>query len=315
MRYMIAADAGGTKMDTILFNDRGDILLRDISLGCNPLDLGMETARARAFEVLRRVISRSPGRVSAVYAAIAGTYYFEEPILTPEQCARLEADSVRLDDDGRSMISSTLTRGEDGCSMVCGTGCSVWVRRGDGPLIHLGGWGYLIDTLGSGFILGQEAFRAVCKAADGRGEQTALTGLVGKDLGEENPRHAMPILYAGGRRRIAALAHTVFEGARQGDRVSLEILERGVENMAQLIWAADRYFDGPYPVVMGGGIVTSFPEYGQAIRRRAPERAELILSQAPPVFGGAVEAMADCGLTCDGEFRARFLAGYREKGQ
>ena len=41
MGYFIALDAGGTKTETLLLDESGRILLRDISLGCNAMDMGL----------------------------------------------------------------------------------------------------------------------------------------------------------------------------------------------------------------------------------------------------------------------------------
>ena len=42
MGYFIALDAGGTKTETLLLDESGRILLREISLGCNAMDMGLE---------------------------------------------------------------------------------------------------------------------------------------------------------------------------------------------------------------------------------------------------------------------------------
>ena len=97
-----------------------------------------------------------------------------------------------------------------------------------------------------------------------------------------------------------------------GDEVSIKLMDQGSSDIAELIWTADRYFDQPYPVVIGGGIVTAFPEYGEMIKKKAPDHVTFILAEAPPVFGSAAEAMHDCGLEVTEAFRKRFLEEYHE---
>ena len=48
MTYMIAIDSGGTKTDTVLFDNTGCVLARDISPGANALDVG-QNVRAENF--------------------------------------------------------------------------------------------------------------------------------------------------------------------------------------------------------------------------------------------------------------------------
>jgi len=50
----------------------------------------------------------------------------------------------------------------------------------------------------------------------------------------------------------------------------------------------------------------------QAVKAHAPQQVQIIDSDAPPVYGGAVEAMYDAGMTCDAAFKQRFLEGYNQ---
>lgn len=312
MSYFIAVDSGGTKTEAVLFDETGHILYRDVDLGCNPLDHGLEIVRDRLEEILKRVIARAPGPVEGMHGAMAGSFYYKEGTLFPPvRYEKLGIGRVRTDVDGRSMLSSQFYQKEECCGVVCGTGCSSWVRRRDGSLVHVGGWGYLIDALGSGYSLGRDAVRAAVRAEDGRGPDTVLKELLEKEMGTELA-YGIPKLYEGGRRKIASLAGLLFEGCRRGDEVSLSLMEQGAGYIAELIWVADAHMTEAYPVVMGGGIVKNYPEYLEAIRRKAPERAKLILAEAPPIFGAAVETMHDSGCICGETFRKTFLTDYMQ---
>ena len=197
--------------------------------------------------------------------------------------------------------------------VIAGTGTSAFVRSGD-ELFQVGGWGYLVDTLGSGYSLGREAVRAVCLANDGRGEKTVLTELLEKETNASLLK-CIPDLYAGGRSRFASLAHIVFEGKALNDPVSKNIIDAGASRLSELIWAADKYFDSEYPVVAGGGVVTAYPEYYDLIKSKCPVRAKLLLATAPPVFGAAVEAMRQAKIELPEEFRANFLNDLAKNGE
>ena len=86
----------------------------------------------------------APGDIEAIYGGIAGVYHLGNYLynfLRP----RLQARSLRIDDDGPSLISGTIGAA-DGCGMVAGTGSSLFARIAGRPLVHIGGVGYLIDT-------------------------------------------------------------------------------------------------------------------------------------------------------------------------
>ena len=153
MALMIGIDSGGTKTDTVLFDELGNVLARDVSPGANALDIGTEMSERRIFEAIRRVTARAPGIIEAIYGGIAGVYHLGDYLynyLRP----RVPARSLRIADDGTHLISGTIGIA-DGCSMIAGTGSSLFARIAGRPLVHIGGLGYLIDTGGSGFVMGQ----------------------------------------------------------------------------------------------------------------------------------------------------------------
>ena len=310
MSYYVALDAGGTKTDAVLFDESGHILHLDRSEGCNPLDIGTESAEKRLYKIIERMLKYAPEPVKAVFGGIAATYYVGDRF---NQYLRPKFDvPVRIDDDGCNLISGTLGR-SDGCGMVCGTGAALFGRR-DGKegrdLIHIGGYGWMIYTGGSGFELGRDALRETFRARDGLGEKTILTELFRRELGCD-AYESMPGFYEGGRAYIASFAHLVFEGKKAGDQICRKIFETGAKNLAELTFAAEKYFPGEFPVVLGGGIFNAYPEYVEAVKSFASPKARLIPAEYPPVLGAAIEALGDGGAECTTDsFRKQFLADY-----
>lgn len=308
MDYMIAIDSGGTKTDTVLFDETGNVLFRDLSGGANGLDVGNEEAEIRILGAISRVSQKAPGEIASVYGGIAGVYHLGSYLydyIRPKITAR----SLRIDDDGPNLISGNIGRA-DGCGMVAGTGSSLFARVAGKPLVHIGGNGYLIDTGGSGFVMGQEALRHTLRYFDGRGEATVLVDLLTKDLGDD-PRMCMRKIYDGGRAYIASLAHNVFEGRRMGDKICGLIYDNCVMSLAELTRAAaEKHFTGEFPVIMGGGLFSAFPEYSASVSKKGSEKAVFIRSGVPPVYGAAVETMYDAGHTADCRFKEKFIEFY-----
>lgn len=308
MNYFIAIDSGGTKTDTVLFDETGHIILRDISSGCNAADIGEEAAKLHCLEVIQRVSARAPQPIRAIYGGIAGTYFYGN-MLYDYVRPQIDAVSLRLEDDVNVIISGTLGTAP-GCCMICGTGSSMTVRTNERKQAHIGGYGYLIDTGGSGFELGQDALRMALRAYDGRGERTILTDLFQREFHSDTLHRCLPQVYGGGRAYIASFSRFVFEGCQQGDHICQEIFERGSNSLAELTWTAATYFSGDFDVILAGGIFFSYPEYVKAVKSKSSPAAQMMLSEVPPVYGGAVEAMADAGLTCSDNFRRQFLSDY-----
>ncbi len=305
---MIGIDSGGTKTDIVLFDETGHILCRDLTSGWTVTDIGPQEALRRAEEAIRKISARSPRPLRTIYGGIAGTDYYKE-YLTDSLKTALGTDRLRLDGDNSNIISGVIGLA-DGCGMVCGTGSSLLIRKNRKICGHIGGRGYLIDSGGSGFDLGQEALRMAFRAMDGRGEKTVLLQLLEQTLDMRLDR-AVPQIYASGRSGIASFARLVFTGYEMGDRISCEIVDRCSTRLAELTWAAQKSFSDEFYVIMGGGIFAAYPDYVKLVCAKSSRHAKMIPSDVPPVYGAAVEAMADAGFSCDAAFRENFLKDYQ----
>lgn len=304
---MIAIDGGGTKTETVLFDETGHILSLDMTTGCNALDIGSEAARDLLLQAIWRVSRCVPHEAAAVFGGIAGNCHCGNALYKALR-AQLPAKKLEICDDTYSVISSVLGH-QDGCGLVAGTGSSLFVRVEGQPCIHIGGWGYLLDTGGSGYDLGREAVYTALRAVDGREKQTVLNELLRKAL-HKPVEDSIVEIYAGGRPFIASLAHTVFEGRRMGDSACGRIFDNGAAHLAEMVAAASRYYEGQYAVVLGGGLFSAYPEYVEALRARVPARADLLTTDMPVVYGAALEALRLAGHAAGPGFKERFFEDY-----
>ena len=186
MATYIALDGGGTKTLTVVFEETGHILYRSHTAGSNPLDIGPDASRQLLLGALRDAAAHASVPLDAVYCGAAGIVYYSD-FFECNMCAELSSRHFVCEGDVRNMISSELYHNEDGCCLIIGTGCGLWQRRQGKMLGHTGGWGYLVDTYGSGFWLGREAVRAVARDCDKRGPNTLLTELLCKETGDSFP--------------------------------------------------------------------------------------------------------------------------------
>ena len=279
----------------------------DITTGCNALDIGSEAARNLILQAIQRVSRCVPNGIAAVFGGIAGNCHCGN-ILYQALRTQLPAKKLEICDDTYSVISSVLGH-QDGCGLVAGTGSSLFVRVAGQACIHIGGWGYLLDTGGSGYDLGREAVYMALRAVDGRGEKTVLNELLHQALGKQVEDSIVEI-YSGGRPFIASLACTVFEGRRMGDVVCEKIFDNGVAHLAEMVAAASRYYEDKYAVVLGGGLFSTYPEYVDALRENVPARATLLTTDMPVVYGAALEAMRMADCTAAPGFKERFFKDY-----
>jgi N-acetylglucosamine kinase-like BadF-type ATPase len=304
--YFIGFDVGGTKTDAVLFTRDGEIIRHVITPGANPLDVGFEEACGRYLHAVNALREGLNAPIRCVYGAVACLEYFKTRA-TDFMKQHVPEAVVRLESDGNCLISAMIGH-QDGACMICGTGSSLCFRQGE-AYGHIGGWGYLVDSCGSGFVLGKKALLAIARAEDGRDGPTLMSRLFEERYGESMNSHYEKI-YQGGRPYIASMAFLVFEARRAGDFAAGKIFDECIADLSELVWTGYRRFGGAYQLILNGGVFHHYPEYVQALRAHVPPQVTLIDSDAPPVYGCAVEAMYDAGYSCGPEFKKKFLSGY-----
>ncbi len=307
MAYYVATDSGGTKNETILFDETGHILLRDVSPGGNAMDLGVEEVARRVLATLRRVQKHIPSGVpDQAFLGVSSVIYYHEQ-LTDLVDKELPGWKIHWEDGGPGMMSSLLDQRDGGC-LVCGTGTSLFLRN-QGEVYHIGGLGYLVDTRGSGYWLGQQALLAAFKYKEERGEETVLYDLICKQMGKPL-EDAIPDIYAGGRAYIASFARNVFTGRNMGDKVCRDIFEQGSRELAELTWAAESHSEKTVDIIMSGGIFLHYPEYVQAVISKSSPKFNMVPADVAPIFGCVKEAVWHAGGVVDEAFKQKFRAEY-----
>ncbi|MBR5231084.1 MAG: hypothetical protein IKW00_02415 [Clostridia bacterium] len=311
MKYYIAIDSGGNKTDSVLFDQTGRVIARDKRRGANAFDTSPAEASARlnsAIDVLRASLPEGE-KVASIFGAVASVTYYPEILRRAKRIA--EGAIVNFDEDVIAIMAAAFGR-EDGVCVICGTGSSVQVREAGKPLHRIGGSGMLLDTGGSGFILGRAALVSSQYDRDGRGEKTLMSKIVEQEMGETLVNH-LPVIYAGGRAYVAGFAHAVFQAREKHDPLACRVFNKGVEYFVQALEAAKKHMGKPFKAALGGGIFANYPEYVEAICENAPEGCELINVQEPPVYGAALEALWQAGDEPTEDFKENFLKTYREK--
>jgi N-acetylglucosamine kinase-like BadF-type ATPase len=325
MTYYIGIDGGGTKTEGVLTSSEGALLARALCSSTNPNDVTPEISVARLTELVRTLLTASGLTEEALaetslFFGVAGGINHGPTLEVALRSAFPAAKHLRVRSDAHILLSGELPEG-DGACIICGTGSVCFLRRGE-ELFRIGGWGYLLDSGGSGYDLGRDALEAALRAFDGRGEVTLLTGLLTEHLGGAvNTR--ITEIYREGKPYIANCAPLVFEAAAAGDAVANAILRRNARKLAEYIEAAWRHLNAELsaearslPVVMGGGIS----------QKASPLWAELVASltdpsipfritvaTAPPVFGAVTEAFGQAAGIVPVDYaalRSTFLASY-----
>ncbi len=243
MRYAAGIDGGGTKTAVALSAAGGIPLGRAVFGPLNP-----NSGRAAAEATLRDCfawLETQPGGLAACGAVCAGSAGISNP-----DARRFLEDAIRANgySGPLSLVGDQVTAlagalGQPvGAVLIAGTGSICYARTADGREQRVGGWGHLIDDEGSGYALGRDLLRAVVRAEDGRGPQTALTNLVAERLGSAGVAAVIRFTYAPEttKKEIASLATLLGEASVQEDAAALSVLAHAAAELADMAAAALR---------------------------------------------------------------------------
>jgi N-acetylglucosamine kinase-like BadF-type ATPase len=233
---VLGIDAGGTRTVCVLAEDDGSVIAEVRGAGANLQSAG----ELEVEKVLHELIAQAIGNAPAPGAICLGMAGVDRP---------QDADTVRgilrriglrahitVVNDALIALEAGVP-GRPGTVVIAGTGSIAYGRSADGRGARAGGWGYVLGDEGSGYWLGRLALRAVLRAADGRGEQTDLTGRVLAHYGVERPRDLVRQIYEGGTRpsAIAALAREVGAAADAGDAIAGHLVTVAAQELAKAV--------------------------------------------------------------------------------
>ncbi|MBE6586135.1 MAG: hypothetical protein E7645_06390 [Ruminococcaceae bacterium] len=321
--FCIGIDGGGTKTEGILTDISGRVLSAQTYGSSNPNDVG-EAEAMELLSLLTRDLMISAGVTFAspvcIFAGVSGAWS-KRDVMTQALSERFGgAVHVEVHSDVINLLSTMSPTGEGAC-LISGTGSVCFLRRGN-ELDRVGGWGYLLDSAGSGYDVGRMALEAVLKAHDGRADaeiHTPLSQAVTAHLGG-SPWDILPAIYEKGKAYIASCAPVVFRLAEKGDKIANKILNENAAALAACLTAAVEKLPecDALPVILGGSLCTKEPTWMTRIqgflKADISPRITMMITDVPPVFGALAEALGgfktiDRPTAFDG-FKSAFLQTY-----
>jgi glucosamine kinase len=294
---VLGIDGGGTKTLATICDLHGSVLGSGQAGASNIDDVGLEIATQNitlAVSKARAEANFAPEPFAAAFLGLAGVVSHQDRQMVLGLARSLElAPIIEVDHDCRIALAGGLT-GREGIVLIVGTGSSCYGRNSIGQTWRAGGWGSLISDEGSGYDIGRQSLIAAVRGIDGRGAKTGLTDLMLRLLGITDPDQILHRLYVTGlsRAEISALAPPVLALAEQGDRIALEILQRGWHQLAECVLAVAKKLElEQSEVVLVGGISSSWARtYIQTAILKSLANCKITQPEMSPVLGACLLA-------------------------
>ncbi|MCL2300127.1 MAG: hypothetical protein FWC27_08300 [Firmicutes bacterium] len=297
MNYYLGIDGGGTFTRAVLADAQGNAVAAARAGSLNYLAVGMEAARASLHNIMRQIAppgssSHPPLRRGAVRAAFIGNAALAGPAPANELHVLcdgiLEPEHLAMDSDVYIALEAMNTQGP--CAVaIAGTGSMAAGRAGeDAPILHTGGWGWILGDEGSGYRIACEALRAGIAGFEGGGPETGLTDEMCKHYGAKEPEELLDIFYnpLKERREIASFARAVLES---DDAIARGIVSRCAGEFARTVRALLRKLPEDTRLGLWGGMFQHSEAYRAAFCAALGKQAKLL--PAAPEWGAVRAAM------------------------
>ncbi|EHR52431.1 putative N-acetylglucosamine kinase [Saccharomonospora marina XMU15] len=322
-RTVLAVDAGDTKTDVLLVDSGGTVLGAARGPGACHQTIGARAALDR-IEALAGRAARQAGRPATppfadhTAAFLSGVDFPREREALHEAIrGRGWSTSSVVDNDTFALLRSGTTDNV-GVSVVCGTGINCVGVAPDGRVHRFLALGRLSGDWGGGQDLGSEVLWLAARAADGRGEPTALLDAVLAHFSRSSMADLLEAMHFGEipANAVDRLAPLLTRVAGTGDEVAAEVLHRLAGELATLATITLRrldFLERPATVVLGGGVIAGAgPGMVREVALRCAAVAPLSTVLVPeilPVAGAALLGLEEIGAhTAETRLRAEFAA-------
>lgn len=303
MNYVLAVEGGGTKTNSVIADENGNIIAKSTTGPSNFLIVGFEKACENIIQGLQDCINNSKINTSDIKVAMLGLTgagrkldqdNMRKAFKDYSTSKGFTFNSIIVDSDARISLEAAFPN-KPGMILISGTGSIMFGKDGQGNLYRVGGWGRILGDEGSGFYIGKKGLISSIKQIDGRGEKTLLFDLISEKYNLNSLETIIKSIYTDNF-DIAKIAPLVFEAAEKDDKIAKEILDEAadelllhIETMLKKINFVDK---------IGLSFVGSIITNDNYIRRKIVnyinsnlKQIELIDSNNEPIYGAIVMAI------------------------
>jgi N-acetylglucosamine kinase-like BadF-type ATPase len=292
--YVMGIDGGGSTVRVVITDPDLNIHGQAQDVGVNPKLVGHDVSTQRLQAAMRRALSEAAvpsSDIVAVCIGLAGGGKDWDP-----QIVKAITPNASVVCAGDLKIALVGARGDClGVVVLAGTGCAAYGINTAGDNTFVGGLGYLLDDVGSGYWLGKEAVRRSLRAIDETAPPTRLRDGIMATLGIVNRADLVTWMYDAVQQNpsaVAQLAPLVLNEAAAGDPVAQTIVEEGAQELALMCHTVMRRLGGLSHdhIAFAGGLLTA-PNWLSSRLCELLSLPEIPNTRYPPVMGAALLAL------------------------
>ena len=305
--YIIGIDGGGTKTTSVLCALDGAILAEAQGAPSNFQIIGIERTSHTILDLIEtccHLVGCSISQIGTVVAGLAGAgrssdqQSMHDGIMDLAHTRNLTINNLVIESDARIALEGAFG-GKPGVIVIAGTGSIVFGKDERGKIYRAGGWGRLIGDEGSGYAMGQQAFRAVVRSFDDKSAKTKLTKLFEEKFGLNTQEVIIHSLYKENF-DIASVMPIVIDAASKGDKAAKRIINDAALELVEIIEITLKKMNiniknpSKRPLALIGGLLANEQYYSRkviSVMRKNNLPVFVRHAESSPVVGAAVMAI------------------------
>ncbi len=301
MYYVIGIDGGGTKSKAVLTDLHLKTYAECTGGATNFLIKGTEKVSYTLIELIGECLETAGIPADDLVYVVLGTTGAGRT----EEAEKMKYDFLRIcekenfpvksfevESDARVALEGAFS-GNPGSILIAGTGSIMFGKDSEGEIHRVGGFGRYIGDEGSGYSIGRKGLTAVAKNFDGRGQNTALTGLLASK-GIKNQQSLITAVYVDNF-DIASVAPLVIQAAEEGDSVCKTILNEETDELILHIIAMQKLIKVDlFKISFTGSLITKDNYYSRLFHNKIKNRTKnvsVVKPDMPPELGAALMAV------------------------
>ena len=300
MKYYIGIDGGATKTVGLISDLNGTVLGRVETGPVNYHKESIKLLEENLTKNIKKLLLKVKGNVCDIKKIVMGVSGVDRPqekrmvkgFLNKLGISR----KTKVFNDAVIALKGGTKKGY-GIVVIAGTGSIVYGLNKKGKTKRVGGWGDILDDIGSGYDIGLRALRAVMNAYDGKGPKTKMTRVILKKLNLKKP--AELVLWIDKcvniKLNISQMAFQLFNACKSGDEVAEGILNEVSNKLcySAKIIAKELEFNRHVEVVLSGGLFLKNLIYFGVMKEQLLgylPRAKVVFPYHEPAFGALMIA-------------------------
>lgn len=256
MTYRIGVDSGGTHVTAIAYGEKCISLSKSVSGPGNIFINAEQAVRNITLAIKKAAISDQ--KCEKILVGIAGLESTQAPDKYLEEVkANVAAicTNISFISDAQLALLNGL-KGRDGFLTIAGTGSIVYGKQ-KRKYLRAGGWGYLLDDIGSGYKITQEATTKFLQYYDS-GKKCLYQDVIFEYFQVQSVRELISKYYLIDRSQIAGCSVKLAQAAKKGDEQVIAVFKHQGKLLAEeIIRLVHRYSTSKieYQLALSGSVL------------------------------------------------------------